>query len=159
MKKKLLGIVLVCALSIACLAGCGSSEPAPEGAGSTAGEVSSTEEGSAGAEEGNTGAEEAVAVEITVEVVHADQSTKEFTYTTEAELLGDVLLAEGLVVGEETEYGLMITEVDGEQAIYEVDNAYWSLTINGEYAQTGVDTTPVEEGTTYALVYTPADEY
>lgn len=152
MKKKLLGIFLVCALSIACLAGCGSSEPAPEGAGSTTGEVSGTEEGSAGAEE-------AIAVEITVEVVHADESTKEFTYTTEAEMLGEVLLAEGLVVGEQTDYGLMISEVDGEQAIYEVDNAYWALTINGEYAQTGVDTTPVEEGTTYALVYTPADEY
>ena len=152
MKKKILCIVLVCALSIACLAGCGNNNTAPEGAGSATGEVSSTNEGT-GTEEDTAG------VTITVEVVHADQSTKEFTYTTDAEMLGEVLLAEGLVVGEETEYGLMISEVDGEQAIYEVDNAYWSLSINGEYAQTGVDTTPVEEGTTYSLIYTPAEEY
>ncbi|MBQ8663379.1 MAG: DUF4430 domain-containing protein [Eubacterium sp.] len=158
MKKKMLGIILVCALSIACLAGCGNNNAAPEGAGSATNEGSGTEE-SAGAEEGNGTEEDAASATITVEVVHADQSTKEFTYTTDAEMLGEVLLAEELVVGEETEYGLMISEVDGEQAIYEVDNAYWSLTINGEYAQTGVDTTPVEDGTTYALVYTPAEEY
>lgn len=94
---------------------------------------------------------------ITVEVTHADQTTKTFEYTTEAEMLGEVLVEEGLVVGEETEYGLMISEVDGEQAIYEVDNAYWSLLINGEYAQTGADSTPVEADTVYSLVYTPAE--
>ncbi len=94
---------------------------------------------------------------FTVEVTHADQTTKEFTYTSDADMLGEVLMEEGLVVGEMGEYGLMISEVDGEQAIYEVDNAYWSLLINGEYAQTGVDSTPIEDGAVYSLVYTPAE--
>lgn len=50
-----------------------------------------------------------------MEVVHKDESTKTFTYHTDAEYLGEVLLAEGLVEGDESEYGLMITTVDGEQ--------------------------------------------
>lgn len=37
---------------------------------------------------------------ITVEVVHKDESTKTFTYHTDAEYLGEVLLAEGLVEGD-----------------------------------------------------------
>lgn len=94
---------------------------------------------------------------ITVEVTHADQSTKTFEYTTDAEMLGDVLLDEGLVEGSESDYGLVIEVVDGEQAIYEVDAAYWALMIDGEYAQTGADSTPVEEGTVYSLIYTPAE--
>ena len=94
---------------------------------------------------------------ITVEVTHADQTVKTFEYTTEAEHLGEVLLDEGLVEGYEGEYGLVIEVVDGEQAIYEEDGAYWSLLINGEYAQTGADSTDVEDGSTYSLVYTPAE--
>ena len=94
---------------------------------------------------------------ITVEVVHADATTKEFTYTTTEEMLGPVIVDEGLVEGYIGEYGLVMEKVDGEQAIYEEDNAYWSLLINGEYAQTGADSTPIEDGTVYSLVYTPAD--
>ncbi len=155
MKKKLFGFTLACVLALACLAGCGNSDAAPEGTGSDAGNIS------AGSDAGNAdgGVQDKASSTITVEVVHADESTKEFTYTTEADMLGEVLLAEGLVEGEESEYGLVIFSVDGEQAIYEVDNAYWSLEINGEYAQTGADTTPVEDGTTYSLIYTPAEEY
>ena len=91
---------------------------------------------------------------FTVEVVHKDQSTKTFTYQTDAEYVGEVLLSEGLVKGEEGPYGLYITEVDGEQAVYEVDQSYWAFYENGEYATTGADQTPVQDGTEYALVYT-----
>lgn len=151
MKKKFLGIVLVCAMSIACLAGCGNNNSTSENTSST------TTEALSGTEEDAATDDTAAGKEITVEVVHADQSTKEFTYTTDAEMLGEVLLEECLVVGDETEYGLMITSVDGEQAIYETDGAYWSLMIAGEYAQTGVDSTPVEDGGSYSLVYTLAE--
>ena len=52
---------------------------------------------------------------ITVTVVHGDGSSKEFTYKTDEEYLGSVLMAEGLVVGEMGPYGLMISAVDGEE--------------------------------------------
>ena len=52
---------------------------------------------------------------ITVEVVHKDGSSKDFTYHTDAQYLGEVLLAEGLIQGDEGDYGLYITAVDGDR--------------------------------------------
>lgn len=91
---------------------------------------------------------------FTVEVVHADGNAKTFTYHTDEEYLGAVLLAEGLVEGEDGAYGLYILAVDGERAVYEEDSAYWSLEVNGEYAMQGADQTPVNDGDAFRLVYT-----
>lgn len=91
---------------------------------------------------------------ITVEVVHKDESAKTFTYHTDMEYLGEVLLAEGLVEGEESEYGLMVTTVDGEAAVYETDGAYWAFYVGEEYATLGVDQTPIADGDSFRLVYT-----
>ena len=91
---------------------------------------------------------------ITVTVVHSDGSSKEFVYHTEEENLGPVLLAEGLVEGEDGPYGLNISAVDGETADWNVNQSYWALFIGEEYATTGADTTPVTDGGVYSLVYT-----
>lgn len=91
---------------------------------------------------------------ISVEVVHRDASEKTFTYRTDAEYLGDVLQAEGLIQGTEGEYGLYITVVDGEEAVYETDGAYWAFYQDGEYAMQGVDQTPIADGDSFSLVYT-----
>ena len=91
---------------------------------------------------------------ITVTVVHADGSSKDFTYHTDEEYLGPVLMAEGLVVGEMGPYGLMISAVDGEEAVWEVNSAYWALFIGEEYATSGADTTPVYDGSAFKLEYT-----
>ena len=91
---------------------------------------------------------------ISVEVVHKDTTSKTFEYQTDEEYLGDLLLAEGLIEGDEGQYGLYVTTVDGEEAIYEEDSSYWAFYQNGEYAQQGVDTTPIVDGDSYSLVYT-----
>lgn len=91
---------------------------------------------------------------ITVEVVHKDESTKTFTYHTDAEYLAGVLVGEGLVVDNQTEYGLMMEEVDGEKAIYEEDQSYWAIYQNGEYAQLGASRLPIFDGDEISLVYT-----
>lgn len=91
---------------------------------------------------------------ITVEVVHRDASSKTFTYTTSAEYLGEVLLEEKLIQGEQGPYGLYVTQVDGETAVYETDGAYWALYQGDGYASTGVDTTPIADGDEFSLVYT-----
>ena len=85
---------------------------------------------------------------ITVDVVHADGTSKTFTYQTDAEFLGEVLQSEGLVQGTESDYGLYITTVDGEKAVYENDGAYWAFYVGEDYASQGVETTPVEDGAT-----------
>ncbi len=90
----------------------------------------------------------------TVTVVHSDGSEKKFEYTTDAEYLGDALVAEGLISGEEGPYGLTIITVDGEDAVWDTDSAYWSLYIGEEYATTGVSETPVHDGDTFKLEYT-----
>lgn len=91
---------------------------------------------------------------FTVDVVHQDESKKTFTYKTDKEFLGDALLEEGLIAGEEGQYGLYVTEVDGEKAIYEENKSYWAFYIGKEYASTGVDQTPVADGDAFSLVYT-----
>ena len=90
---------------------------------------------------------------ITVIVVHKDKTEKTFTYHTDEEYLDQVLLTEGLIEGYESQYGLVVEKVDGEAAIWETDNAYWSLYIGEEYASTGISETPVHDGSTFKLVY------
>lgn len=91
---------------------------------------------------------------ISVTVVHADGSEKQFQYRTDEEYLGPVLLAEGLAEGEDGPYGLTIYVVDGEKADWNENQSYWALYIGEEYAATGADSTPVKDGDSFRLVYT-----
>jgi len=91
---------------------------------------------------------------ITVTVVHGDGSSKDFSYNTDAEYLGEVILAEGLVEGVEGPYGLEIHAVDGEGASWEENQSYWALFIGEDYATTGADGIVLEDGGVYKLVYT-----
>ena len=91
---------------------------------------------------------------FTVEVIHGDGSKKNFTYQTDAEYLGDFLLDEGLIQGENSQFGLYINTVDGEDAIFETDGAYWALYEGDDYAQQGIDQTPILDGSEFSLVYT-----
>lgn len=91
---------------------------------------------------------------ITVTVVHKDKTEKVFTYHTDEEYLGAVLLAEELVVGENGPYGLMISAVDGETADYSVDQGWWQIFIGEESATLGADSIPVKDGDHFKLVYT-----
>ena len=91
---------------------------------------------------------------FTVEVIHSDGSAKTFTYQTDDEYLGEVLLAEGLIAGDSGEFGLYINTVDGEDAVWEEDGSYWALYVGEEYAAQGIDQTPVTDGGAFSLVYT-----
>lgn len=133
--KKILAIILALALVLslgACAANENSNNAAPEQNG------------------------DAAQKSFTVIVVHKDGSEKTFTYQTSEEFVGPVLEADGLIKGNEGPYGMEITHVDGEQAIYSQDGAYWSVYEEEEYAMQGIDTTPVVDGRTYKLVYTAA---
>lgn len=92
--------------------------------------------------------------EITVTVVHKDGTEKVFEYATDAEYLGEVIVSEGLVNGEEGPYGLYFDTVDGETADWNVDQGYWSILIGEEYATVGADGIVLTDGGEYSLVYT-----
>lgn len=91
--------------------------------------------------------------EIGVTVIHRDASQKGFTIETEAAYLGEALLAEGVIAGEEGEYGLYITEADGEAAD-EANQEWWCITKGGEDIMTGVDLTPIEDGDKFEITLT-----
>lgn len=95
---------------------------------------------------------------ITLEVVNQAEQSKVYNVKTDAEFLRQAMEeAEGLTFsGTESEYGLMVTEVNGEKADYSVNGAYWSFYVNGDYCNYGIDTQPVEDGDAFRIVYTPA---
>ena len=81
-----------------------------------------------------------------------DEQTFTFTVNTDAETVGDAMLENGLITGEEGQYGLYIKTVNGITADYDIDGYYWAFYINGEYATTGIDGAIIEEGAEYSLV-------
>ncbi len=92
---------------------------------------------------------------ISVEVIHSDGTEKTFSFRTEHGYLGNLLLEEGLISGQDnTVYGLLVDTVDGETADYEADGSWWQLLINGAPAPTAVDGVTVTFGTVYTWVYT-----
>lgn len=90
---------------------------------------------------------------ITVEVVDKDGTSEEFQYNTDREYLGEVLLDEKLVEGEEGQYGLFITTVNGIAAD-DGNQEWWCITKGGEQVNTSADQTPIEDGDTYELTLT-----
>ena len=74
-----------------------------------------------------------------------------FTVRTDAETVGEALLEVGLIEGEEGDYGLYVKTVNGLTADYDTTGTYWAFYVNGAYAMSGVDTTPIEPDTDYAL--------
>lgn len=84
-------------------------------------------------------------------VVDKDGNETSFQITTDKAIVGDALLAEGLIEGDNGAYGLYVKKVNGILADYDVNKTYWAFYINDEYAMSGVDATPVEEGATYSF--------
>ncbi len=74
-----------------------------------------------------------------------------FNVKTDKTTVGEALLEEEIIAGEQGSYGLYIKTVNGVTCDFDADGYYWAFYINGEYAMTGVDTTNIEQGQTYEL--------
>lgn len=96
------------------------------------------------------------ATSFTFVVTDKDKNTVTVTVNTDEQTVGAALVALNLVSGSTSEYGLMVDTVNGIILDYNKDGMYWSFYINGEYAMTGVDATPVEADATYSFVATAA---
>lgn len=90
---------------------------------------------------------------ITVTVVYADETSKDFTIDTDAEFLRGALEEQNLVQGTESQLGLYITAVDGVAA-NEANQEWWRLSQNGEDLITGIDETPIADGDSFTLTLT-----
>ncbi len=92
---------------------------------------------------------------ITIEVTGPDGTTKSYTQKTEADNLLDAIddFKNITVDGSFSEYGFYMTSVNGVEADWDADNAYWAVYVNGDYGQYSLDNQPITEGDTYSLVY------
>lgn len=88
---------------------------------------------------------------FTFTVVDGDGNETVFDIETNKETVGEALLEQGLIAGEEGQYGLYVKTVNGITADYETTGTYWAFYINGEYGTTGVDVTPITEGESYSF--------
>ena len=132
--KKILSLIL-CLVMVLTLAACGTAETetdefTPVSDGETIGEGAKT---------------------FPLTITDGEGNVVNVTVKTDEETVGGALLALGLIAGDESEYGLYVKSVNGITAEYETDGTYWAFYINGEYAMTGVDQTPIAEGETYQL--------
>ncbi len=95
---------------------------------------------------------------ITIEVVDNEQKNTSYDVKTDAEYLRQAMEeAKGLEFsGTESEYGMMVTTINGVTADYNVNGAYWSFYVNGGYCNYGIDTQPVLDGDVFRIEYTPA---
>lgn len=88
---------------------------------------------------------------IVFEVVQKDGTSKEHEISTDAAYLADALVEEGLV-----EYAAdgMYTVIDGIEASWEADQAFWWITVNGEDAGVGLNDIAITDGGHYEATYT-----
>lgn len=93
--------------------------------------------------------EDAGTVSYVFSYTDKDGNTKSFDLSTTCSTVGEALLEEGLIEGEDSQYGLYVTTVDGNTLNWDTDGMYWAFYVDGEYATLGVDSTPVEAGVTY----------
>lgn len=88
---------------------------------------------------------------ITVQV-ESERDSYSFnqTYSTDEQYLGSFLDKEGLIGFDTSEYGRFITSVQGYEAKSD-EQSWWSISVNGESAMTGVDEIVIADGDTYLL--------
>ena len=90
---------------------------------------------------------------ITIEIRHLDGSTKTLESHTTAEKLRELLDAQGLVSGRETEYGLILLTVDGVFADPSKGET-WLVFKKGVPLISSVDTIPISNGDFYVITHT-----
>ncbi len=90
-------------------------------------------------------------VEFNFTVVDLEGKSETFEIRTTETTVGEALLKEGIIEGEEGPYGLYVKTVNGITLDYDKDGGYWSFYVNDAYAMSGVDTTEIKEGDTYAF--------
>lgn len=89
--------------------------------------------------------------EFEFSVTDKSGKTESFTIRTDKEIVGDALEELDIIAGEDGPYGLYVKTVNGITADFDADGVYWAFYIDGEYATSGVDKTPVEEGKEYSF--------
>lgn len=139
--KKFLAIILALVMALSLMA-CGNTAVQPDADADADADAPVVTDGAALGEGAHS---------FTLEITDADGKTITATIHTDAETVGEALSNLEIVQGEDSEFGLYIKTVNGITADYDVDQTYWAFYIDGEYAQTSVDMTAVNDGSVYKL--------
>ena len=90
---------------------------------------------------------------ITVQVFDNNGESTEEQYETTKNTLGEALLELGVISGEESNFGLYVTTVNGITAD-ESKQEWWMVCKNGQSLPVGVDSQPIANGEHYEFVFT-----
>ena len=90
---------------------------------------------------------------IKVMVVYADQSQDMFDIKTKEEFLRGALEQEKLISGNESQYGLFVTTVNGVTAD-DSKQEWWQFSSSGSALPTSVDSTPIADGQQFEILLT-----
>ncbi len=99
-------------------------------------------------------AESASLISITVHIVHSTGTEKEIVIYTRATTLREALEQEGLIEGTESGWGLYVVTVDGETADDTLQQWWCFNDGEGNMLSTGVDSTYIQNGDRYEIVFT-----
>ena len=93
---------------------------------------------------------------IEIDVVNDNGDMQAYKLSTDAEYLRQAMeeTKDLTFSGEESEYGMMVIEVNGVTADYNVDQSYWAFYVNDEYCNYGIDEQPVADGDIFRIEYT-----
>jgi len=93
---------------------------------------------------------------ITIAVVDNNKQETDYTVHTDAETLKQVMdETDGLTYsGDDSDYGLMISTVNGVTADFNTDGAYWAFYVNNEYCNYGIEEQPVNDKDEFKIEYT-----
>ena len=89
--------------------------------------------------------------EFTLVVVDVEGKETSIQVVTNQATVGDALLEQNIIAGEDSQYGLYVKTVNGITLDCDIDGKYWAFYVNGEYAMSGVDTTDIVAGDEYAF--------
>jgi len=89
-------------------------------------------------------------------MIDGEENVTSWNVKTNESTVGDALLEVGLIEGTVSDFGLMVSHVNGIRADFNEDSAWWAFYIDDEMAMAGVDATEIEEGVIYAFIYSPA---
>ena len=158
-RKTLVCLLLVLLLAAAALTGCTQNKPASTEAPKTEAQTQAVPNTTAAAPAdteavpADTGKPEELGEGVTVfylDVTDKDNVTSSYAIHTDADTVGAALANLDLIHGDN---GLYDT-VFGKTLDWNADHMYWAFYIDGEYAMTGLDETPIAPEGHYALTAT-----
>ena len=89
--------------------------------------------------------------EFEFSVKYENGKVERCTVKTDKNTVGEALLENGIITGEDGPYGLYVKSVNGVVADFDKTGTYWAFYVNGEYATNGVDSTEIKDGEKYSF--------